>query len=287
MKTVFKTLIISFITNTVLVLLKLITGLVTNTSVLIADSFHSLSDLITDIIAIAGNKLSEKKEDEKHPKGHGKIQYITSIIMGLIIMVLAFILIKEVFTANIRIIPKEVLVIVIITIILKYTLYKYIYKQGNKSKNNILIASAKESMTDVLSSICVVFVVISSLLSKYLDILKYSDKVGTFIVSLFVLKTGYQIIRENLSLIIGEVETNEDIINEIKEFIKETDGVECVDDIVLEKYGIYYDAIVKIGVDKNISVEESHDIGRKVKHQLLRSNHNIKYVSIHINPYKK
>ncbi len=286
MNKVFKTLIVSFVTNFILVLLKLITGIITNTSVLVADGIHSLSDLMTDVIAILGNKLSLKKRDTEHPKGHGRIQFLTSLVIGVVIVILSVSLIKEAIISKPNIIPMEVLIIVVITIILKYLLYKYLYKVGVKTNNNILISSAKESKADVLSSISVVFVVLISLLSKYIEVLKYIDKVGTFIISLFVLKTGYEIIRENLSLIIGEVERNEEIINEIKEYIKIDDDIKEVDDIILEKYGIYYDAIIKISVDKDISVEQSHCIGKKLKQRLIKSKYNIKYVAIHINPYK-
>lgn len=286
MNKVFKTLIVSFIINAFLVLIKLITGLITNTGVLVADAVHSLSDLMIDVVAILGNKLSEKKEDTRHQKGHGRIQYLTSLVIGIVVVVLSIVLIKEAIISNTNIIPIQVLIIVLITIVLKYSLYKYLYNNGIKFKNSILISSAKESKADVMSSVSVVFIVITSVLSKYLKILKYADKVGTFIISLFVLKTGYEIIKENLSLIIGEIETDNDIINKIKNYIMETNRIKNVDDVILEKYGIYYDAVIKISVDKNLSIEDAHEIGKEVKNKLLKSKYKIKYVSIHINPYK-
>ena len=89
MKPVFKTLIISFLGNCVLVILKYVVGIITNTQVLLADAIHSLSDLITDVVAIIGSKMSYKKSDIKHPKGYGRIQYVTNLIMGVVILLLS------------------------------------------------------------------------------------------------------------------------------------------------------------------------------------------------------
>ena len=79
---------VSIITNIFLSIVKIITGLIGKSSALIADGIHSFSDLSTDFIAIIGNYLSRKPADEKHPYGHGKIEYITSIIISLVILFL-------------------------------------------------------------------------------------------------------------------------------------------------------------------------------------------------------
>jgi len=284
--TVFKTLIISFLANIFLVFIKFAIGIFINANVIIADALHSLSDILTDIVAIIGNKLSQKEEDIHHPKGHGKIQYLTSLFMGMIIILLSIMLIKEFIVSKSNTIPIKTVIIVIISIIIKYILYKYLYKMGKKNNNNILISSAIESKTDILSSICTLLVVVSSYLSKYIEILKYIDKVGALLISLFVLKTGYNIIKENISLMIGEVESNPSVINPIKKLINNNHEVKRIDDIILEKYGIYYDAIIKISMDENTTVKASYNLSERIKKQLLNSKFNIKYVSIHINPYK-
>ena len=91
---------------------------------------------------------------------------------------------------------------------------------GLKYNDNILKASAKESKSDVLSSLCSLFVVITSSLYKYCGIFKYIDKVGALIISLFVLRTGYKIIKESLSLVVGEVENDDKVISDIAGMIK-------------------------------------------------------------------
>lgn len=205
MKPVFKTLIISFLGNCVLVILKYVVGIITNTQVLLADAIHSLSDLITDVVAIIGSKMSYKKSDIKHPKGYGRIQYVTNLIMGVVILLLSINIIKTVVLSNNKEIPIELTFVISVVIIIKYILYKYIYMNGLKYNDNILKASAKESKSDVLSSLCSLFVVITSSLYKYCGIFKYIDKVGALIISLFVLRTGYKIIKESLSLVVEKL----------------------------------------------------------------------------------
>ena len=221
MNQVFKTLIISFFVNCLLVVLKFTIGILTNTQVIIANAIQSFSDLITDIIAIFGNSISLKKEDVHHPKGYGKTEYITNLVMGIIIVMLGIVIIKNTMLEANTIIQIKLSIIVLVSIVIKYILYRYILNNSIKYNNNILKASSNESKADVASSICVLLVVIASLLGKYIKILQYIDKIGAFIISLFVLKTGFKMIQENLSLVIGEVEINEEILTQLRNIILE------------------------------------------------------------------
>lgn len=286
MNPVYKTLIISFIGNALLIVLKVTAGFITNTKMLIADGIHSLSDLATDIMSIIGQKLSNKKADVKHPRGHGKIQYITSIIIGTVIVFLAIKLAQSAINSPVKQISNNIIGIVIITIIAKYFLAKYIYNNGIKYNNNILITGGLESRADVLSSIAVLLTVFASNFSSMFPILKYSDRIGTIIISLFILKTGYCILKENLSSVLGESETDEEILNIVRDIINKVKEVREINEVVLIKYGSYYDACIKISVDKYLNIEEAHKISKKVKKKLLKSDLNITYVTTHINPYE-
>ncbi len=92
MSAVTKTMVVSMIVNVFLSLIKIISGILGSCNSLIADGIHSISDLSTDIIAIIGNKLSLKPADNKHPYGHGKIEYLTSLIISIVILFLGFLL---------------------------------------------------------------------------------------------------------------------------------------------------------------------------------------------------
>ena len=159
-----KTMILSMIVNTVLSILKVAVGILGKSGALIADGFHSFSDLITDMVAIVGSKLASKPADDNHPYGHGKIEYITSMIISVMIIFLGVTITINAITEKVTIPTKIVVVATLFTIISKLLLSNYILKCGKKYNSNILISSGLESKTDVISSLVVL---ISALISSF------------------------------------------------------------------------------------------------------------------------
>ncbi|MDD3048732.1 MAG: cation diffusion facilitator family transporter [Bacilli bacterium] len=285
MKYFFKTMIISIIVNLFLVVLQLAYGFIANSKALIADAINSLSDLTTDVIAIIGQKLSRPEPDKKHPYGHGKMEYITSLIIGLIILLLGLGLIFD-STSSASSVPSNVgIIAIVITIIVKSFLSKHVVKQGKIHKNSILLASGKENFADVLSSFGVLFTTIASNFVKYVPIFKYADAIGGIIISLFIIKTAYNILKENINCILGENETDEKYLDKVRKIINTVDGVSKIDELVLEKYGSYYSAIITISINKNYHLDKAHKIADLVELKLLKSKYKINYITIHTNPY--
>lgn len=284
MNKITKVMSISFITNSLLSLLKVIFGSIYKSSSLIADGIHSFSDLLTDIVAIVGSFLSNKKPDKKHPYGHGNIEYLTSFIIGVVILVIGFSIIYN-GVGNETIIPNKLVILIsLFTIISKLLLSNYVLRSGKKYKNEILIASGKESSADVVSS---VFVLLSSILMQFsneINILKYSDIVSTIIVGLFIIKVGFDVVKNNISYIIGEQEEN---IDYIKEMFLVNNEIKRIDDIILLKYGSYYKLTVTISMDGDLSLKESHEIVDIIENEIKKYNNKIKYINIHIEPYDK
>ena len=120
MNYVTKTMIISVFTNIFLAIIKIVVGFLARSSALIADGIHSFSDLTTDFFAILGNYLARKPADKEHPFGHGKIEYLTSIIVGTIIIILGLSLVINSVTSEASNPSKIVVFVSIITIIIKY-----------------------------------------------------------------------------------------------------------------------------------------------------------------------
>lgn len=288
MNKVFKTLIISVIVNVFLSFTKIIFGVIYYSQALITDGFHSLSDLITDIVGLIGNKLAHKPADNNHPYGHGRIEYVTGIIIGIVIFFLGVTL----FIDNIyqpHYIPNGIIIVVIIfTIVVKYLLSRYIINQGRKYNNNILIASGSESRMDVLSSVVVLLSFLGSKLSSISNVFVYSDKVGSVIVSILIIKVAVDILRENVTSVIGEGVDDLELLNQIKKIIrKSSKKIKNIDQINLLKYGSYYKAVIDLSIDCDISFLESHAITRKVKTNLLYKMAAIKYITVHVNAYKE
>ena len=275
----------SFITNVLLAAIKIIIGFIFKSGALFADGIHSFSDLITDVIAIVGDFIARKPADLKHPFGHGKLEYLTSFIIGIIILVLGFSIISNSFNREIVIPSVLVIIVSIFTIILKYLLSSFLINKGKKLKNNILVASGKESSTDVLSSIVVLISSILMLLSENIHIFRYADICATIIVGIFIVRVGFLIIKENVSILIGECETNPEVLDELNNIILSYKQIIKIDSISLLKYGPYYKLICEVSIDGNLSFYDAHSIVHKLEDKIKEKIERIKYVTIHANPY--
>lgn len=284
MDKVTKVMGISIITNVFLSIVKIITGLIGKSSALIADGIHSFSDLSTDFIAIIGNYLSKKPADEKHPYGHGKIEYITSIIISLVILFLGGSIIYKSVKNEIVIPSMMVAIISFLTIALKFLLSRYLIKKGKEYQNNILLASGYESSTDVISSIVVFISVILMQLSNVFEILKYADMIASVIVGLLIIKIGYHILSENMSIILEEQETNTEYLNSLKKIILEKKDIHHIDNLFVLKYGSYYKLVAEVSVDPKLSIMEAHQYVHEAENRLKDFDSRIVYVTIHINP---
>ena len=255
-----KVMVISFITNFFLSLIKVIFGFIGRSSALIADGVHSFSDLSTDVIAILGDFFSRKPADSKHPYGHGKIEYLTSIFIGVIIIILGLGIIYSSIDKGVVVPNILVIWVSVFTIFAKLILSNYILKKGDEYHNNILIASGKESRADVFSSVII-------------------------IVGLFIIKTGFDVLAENVSDILGEQETNKDYLNRINKIIKNTKEIKTIDSLILLKFGSYYKLIGEVSMDGGLTLSYTHNVIEKLEEKIKAKEPKIRYITIHVNPY--
>mgnify|MGYP003366483728 FL=1 len=274
-----KVMKVSFITNFLLSCFKVINGFILKSSALIADGIHSFSDLITDMVAIIGDKFANKPNDSEHPYGHGNAEYLTSFIIGLMIIFMGLILIKETIYQDVTIPSCLVAVVSLITIVCKYFLASFLIKKGELYNNNILIASGKESKTDVISSIVVFLSSILILFRNYLDILKYSDKVAGVVVGIFIIVTGFKIVKENTVMILGKKADDTELRNKLLTI----PNILNVDDIIMIKYGPYYKAYVEVTMNIKL-LKKAHDMAHNIENEIKNELTNIKYINIHVNP---
>lgn len=285
MEKVTKVLVKSLIVNILLTLTKFVFGIIYKSKVLVADGIHSLSDLATDVVSIYGSKLSLKPADNEHPYGHGKIEYLTSIVIGAVILALALSLLGNSLNAKNTIASNMVLYVTIFTILAKYLISRYILSKGVKYKSNLLVASGKESRADVISSAIVIVTYFLSKLSSYSKIFLYSDTIGTFIIGLIILKTAYRILKENIVSILGEIEQDEEYLDKIREIILENSEVVNIEELNIIKYGHYYQANITINMDSDVTLEDACLVSDRIKKKLINKKTRISYAKISINPY--
>ncbi len=277
-----KVMLKSVIGNAFLVIMKMIFGIVLKSSSLLADGIHSLSDFTTDFVAIFGNVMSAKPADEKHPYGHGKIEYITSIFIGVSIILVGLLLLLENGKSQIIIPSKYVVIIIILVIFIKYLLSNYLIRQGKKLNNGILIASGKESKMDVYSSFVVLFSSICMQLSSKITILKYADKIAIIIVGIFIIKTGFLLLKENLTMVIGSEEENEKRKVFLNDLLLSHEGVLEISNLQILKYGSYDVVFITLVMQGEISLQEASILSRHLEDEITNLDNKFKFVSVKI-----
>lgn len=280
----------SFIVNIFLVIVKILTGIFFNSVALIADGIHSISDLLTDVFVILGIGHSIKPADAEHPFGHGKFEYVLSLMLGVFILIIAYALGKEVITnySEPVVIPGIVtLIVVVFVVVIKLFLARYLIRKGEEEDSQIIKASGRESLSDVLSSIVVFIGIFAVLIGEKFDIaiLLKGDKIASIIIAMFIINIGIRIIYDAITALQGKA-VNPKISQEYKEIINMVEGVIFVDKIDMITYGPYYQALVEIQVDANITVKEGHDIAENVS-KMLNDDEKICHVVVHVNPGKK
>lgn len=281
MKKEIRSLIYSMIDNLIISSFKIISGIFFKTDSLIADGMHTFSDFITDVVAIFGTKISKKRPNKLHPFGFGRVEYITGLFIGVFVFLLGVFILLKAFNPTFEIPSLIILVVVVTSLLLKSISVTYLYKMANKIKSQILMVSAKESLTDMYSSVIVAISVILMQFSGKISILKYSDMVGSIILGLLIFVTAFKMVKENTLALLGEVDLNNEKIEKIKEVLDEIDGID-LKSVKLIKYGSYYKAQILLSIEKNISMKKFLYYRKIIESKIKNKKIGVKYVTIDI-----
>lgn len=273
---------ISLILNFIVACIKLLTGLLFNFSSLIADSFQSFADFITDIISKMANLLSKKRATKKYPFGYGMIEYIVNLIIGITLFALALFIFIRSFSVHEVKINYYLYIILLIIIVLKFIVVRMLINNGKKLKSNILLTSAKESNADLISTI-IVFIISFILLFQYkLYYLKYIDVIGSMIISLLIFKIAFTIIIENIHSLLGENDNNEEIIENLNKILKKYSDISEFKNKLI-KNGNYYILYLSLELkNDNITVKKLIELERKVKKDIKNHIPKIKFINFDI-----
>lgn len=193
-------MVVSFIVNLVLSCAKFISGIIFSSSALVADGIHSFSDLLTDVVSIIGSLFINKKNAYK-------VEYITSLFVGVIVFILGVSLLFKMDGHSIST-NSEVIFVSIFAVITKIVLARYLILSAKKYNNSILKANGIESSADVISSILVLISGICVKLSEKYQVLRYADRTASILVGLFIVITGLILIKNNLLEIVFKKEKN-------------------------------------------------------------------------------
>ena len=271
--------------NIILFIIKIIIGLISNSRSMIADSFNSAGDVFASFMTWLGSRISSVPNDDDHNFGHGKAEYIFSMLISISMMLVAIKLlydsIMSIVNGNIVNYSILLVVICIITIIVKISLYIYsriVYEKYD----NLLV---KSNMIDHRNDIIITsFTLIAIILSKY-GIYWFDGIVGTMI-SIWIFIVGVKIFRESYDVLMDTAIDSESK-NKILGIIKEYHEVKRIGDIYSIPVGYNYIIVLTIYVDGRMHTSTSHSLADEIETRIMKSNSRINNVIVHIEPYNK
>ncbi len=227
--------IVGICVNALLAVVKFLLGLLSGSLAVTADAVNNLSDAGGSVVALVTTRMAQKPVDQEHPFGHGRMEYLGSLAVGVIILLMAFSLLKDGFQAILNPQPLTVSVvmgvILLLSILLKGWLYLFYRRLGNETGNGTLLAAAKDSLSDCIATgAVVVSMVLQEIFGWMID-----GWIG-IIVALIVLKAGIGVCRDTVDSLLGG-KPDPEKIRRIKELMMSYDGILGVHDLVLHDYG--------------------------------------------------
>lgn len=227
--------LVGIIVNLVLFTTKLIIGIISNSIAITADAFNNLSDVASSVITILGFKLASKPPDKEHPFGHGRLEYISGLIVSFLVILVGFEFIKTSFDRVIH--PSKVIfklipfVLILISIGFKLWISGFNKTMGKAINSSALEASSTDALSDVVSSSCVA---LSLLLSIWIDF-PIDGYIG-ILVSFIIIYAGYTLIRDTMNPLLGEA-PDKDLVKGLKEKLLTYDHITGAHDLVIHNYG--------------------------------------------------
>lgn len=273
--------IVGLFTNIILFIIKFSVGLITSSISIMADAFNNLSDAASSLITIFGFKLSSMPADKEHPFGHGRIEYLSALIVAFMVMLVGIQFVKSSFQKIIN--PEPVtfelipFILLLISIGLKVWLSRFNKFMGEKINSSALKATSVDALGDVFTSSCVA---LSFLAAKFTTI-PIDGYIG-MVVALFIVYSGFTLIKDTINPLLGEAPDPE-LVESIHQMVLSYDNILGTHDLIVHNYGPgKCMASIHAEIPSDISVVKIHEIIDKAEREISKYL-NI-YLVIHIDP---
>lgn len=227
--------IMGIICNFFLFLTKVVIGTIIGSIAVISDGFNNLTDMGSSLVGIIGAKMSNMRPDKEHPFGHGRLEYISSLIVSFIIIYVGIELFKasidKIFNPQKLVFDTFLLVILALSVFVKLWMFSYNRYMGKKINSQILYATSKDSLSDVIATSAVIISAVLSLFVKF-----PVDGLMGLLVSLLIVYSGYQIAKETINLLLGN-RPQKEVVDEISKIILSGEGIVGIHDLIVHDYG--------------------------------------------------
>ena len=227
--------VVGVICNFLLFILKIIAGILTSSIAIMADAFNNLSDAASSIITVVGFKMVNKPADKEHPFGHGRVEYISGLIISMIIIMMGLEFIKSsiehIITHEITTISTISITILIISITLKLWMSIFNKKLGKIIHSSTMKAISMDSLVDVVATSTTLICLI---ISYYTNV--SLDGYAGIIVALFIIYTGYSMLKETLDPLLGSP-PDMNFVKKVEDFVLSHNEILGIHDLIVHNYG--------------------------------------------------
>ncbi len=273
--------IVGILANIILFAVKLATGLIINSIAFIGDAFNNLTDAASSLVTMIGFKLANRPADEEHPFGHGRLEYIAGLLVSFLIILVGYELLKSSFERILH--PMAVdfnlpaFLIIIIAILIKSWLFLFNRFISRTIDSKALLATAYDSLSDMISTACIGLSLIASLFTNY----ALDGYVG-LLVAVIIMYSGISLTKETISPLLGEVPEQE-LIDQISQKIRSYEKVAGIHDLIVHTYGPgKYMASIHVEIPSNLDIIEMHEYIDMIERQVAKELDIL--ITIHMDP---
>ena len=275
-----KIIIITMILNSLVAILKLVTGLLFSFSTLIADSIQSFLDLLTDIISLIVNKIGKRRANKTYPFGYGQVYNLANMFTGILLFLIGVFIMYQFFFFEGHLTPvPKLFIILVLVIVFKLIVVNLLKHYGKVYKSESMIEASKESYADLISTCVVLLVSVLILVENHLPFSINFDKLGSLGMALYVFYTSIKMIVSNIKGILTNDEENEEMKEQIEEELTKYKNIK-IEGIRIIKMSSYYTVFIQLRVERSLTIRDYIKMERKIKFNLKYKFKQIKHIDI-------
>ena len=274
---------VAIIGNVGLTIFNFVVGILSGSTALIAESAHTFSDILTSTITFIGFRISLKPPDRLHPYGHGRAEPLVGLVIVVFLGIIAFEILSQVYVKIFLggpITPPETIaaVMALVGVFVNFVMTRYIMKTGKKINSPAIIADAQHQKVDIFSSAAIFVGVIGAQLGYPI-----LDPIVAIFIAIMVLKTAFDVGRENINNIMGTVPSKE-ILDNINECSLSVNGVLGIHNVRINYLGPYASVELHVTVGEDLSLKEAHKIAHNVEEKIVNDIEVVSIVTVHVCP---
>ena len=277
---IIRTSIIGIAANVLLAAFKAVVGILASSVAIVMDAVNNLSDALSSVITIVGTKLSQRPADRAHPFGFGRIEYFSAIIISVIVLLAGLTSliesVKKIFNPTEPEYTSVTLIVIVVAIVVKLILGRYVKHKGEQLSSDALIASGSDALFDAV-------ITLSTLVSAGIMLLwnVSIDGILGALISLAIIKAGIEMLASPVNELLGS-RISPELVKQIKQEVLDFEGVHGVYDIILHNYGS--DVLIgslHISVYDTMDAHDIHGLTRRISEEMFMRHGIIMTVGIY------